>query len=87
MPGLMQALKSQLAALDPPIKHEIQSQGDNLLITLIDPARPARVSRVLNQTLVRNTALLYEVIRDAINELRAIGSLPAITADEIHPDD
>ncbi|OYT80731.1 MAG: hypothetical protein CFE50_18640 [Pseudomonas sp. PGPPP4] len=83
----MQALKSQLAALDPPIKHEIQSQGDNLLITLIDPARPARVSRVLNQTLVRNTALLYEVIRDAINELRAIGSLPAITADEIHPDD
>ncbi|KTT55357.1 hypothetical protein NS337_07005 [Pseudomonas oryzihabitans] len=83
----MQALKSQLAALDPPIKHEIQSQGDNLLITLIDPARPARVSRVLNQTLVRNTALLYEVIRDAINELRAIGSLPAITADEIYPDD
>ena len=83
----MQALKSQLAALDPPIKHEIQSQGDNLLITLIDPARPARVSRVLNQGLVRNTALLYEVIRDAINELRASGSLPAITADEIYPDD
>ncbi|MDQ7914832.1 hypothetical protein RCF34_17115 [Pseudomonas sp. 102515] len=83
----MQDLKSQLAALDPPIKHEIQSQGDNLLITLIDPARPARVSRTLNQTLVRNTALLYEVIRDAINELRAIGSLPAITAADIYPDD
>ncbi|AXA65370.1 MULTISPECIES: hypothetical protein [Pseudomonas] len=82
----MQALRSQLAALDPPIKHEIQSQGDNLLITLIDPARPARVSRTLNQTLVRNTALLYEVIRDAINELRAGGSLPDITAADIYPD-
>jgi len=82
----MQALRSQLAALDPPIKHEIQSQGDSLLITLIDPARPARVSRTLNQTLVRNTALLYEVIRDAINELRAGGSLPDITAADIYPD-
>ncbi|WP_263259602.1 MULTISPECIES: hypothetical protein [Pseudomonas] len=82
----MQALRSQLAALDPPIKHEIQSQGDNLLITLIDPARPARVSRTLNQALVRNTALLYEVIRDAINELRAGGSLPDITAADVYPD-
>lgn len=83
----MQALRTQLAALDPPIKHELQSQGDNLVIVLIDPTRPARVSRTLNQTLVRNTSLLYDVIRDAVNELRALGTHPAITDQDIYPDD
>jgi len=83
----MQALRTQLAALDPPIKHELQSQGDNLVIVLIDPTRPARVSRTLNQTLVRNTSLLYDVIRDAVNELRALGTYPAITDQDIYPDD
>ncbi|WP_295467723.1 hypothetical protein [uncultured Pseudomonas sp.] len=83
----MQALRTQLAALDPPIKHELQSQGDNLVIVLIDPTRPARVSRTLSQTLVRNTSLLYDVIRDAVNELRALGTHPAITDQDIYPDD
>ncbi|MEH3022555.1 MAG: hypothetical protein PGN19_07460 [Pseudomonas oryzihabitans] len=83
----MQALRTQLAALDPPIKHELASQGDNLVIVLIDPTRPARVSRTLNQTLVRNTSLLYDVIRDAVNELRAMGCHPAITDQDIYPDD
>jgi hypothetical protein len=83
----MQALRSQLAALDPPIKHELESQGDNLVITLIDPTRPARVTRTLSQGLVRNTSLLYEVIRDAVNQLRAMGSHPAVTDQDIYPDD
>lgn len=69
----MQALRSQLAALDPPIKHELESQGDKLVITLIDPARPARVTRTLSQSLVCNTSLLYEGLRDAVNQLRALG--------------
>ncbi|WP_145151345.1 hypothetical protein [Pseudomonas oryzihabitans] len=83
----MQALRSQLAALDPPIKHELESQGDNLVITLIDPIRPARVTRTLSQRLLRNTSLLYDVIRDAVNQLRAMGSYPAVTDQDIYPDD
>lgn len=83
----MDTLRTQLAALDPPLKHELESQGHNLVITLIDPARPAKVTRTLNQALVANTPLLYEVIRDAINELRAVGCHPPITETEVFPDD
>lgn len=83
----MDALRTQLAALDPPLKHELESQGHNLVITLIDPVRPAKVTRTLNRALVANTPLLYDVIRDAINELRAVGSHPPITENEVFPDD
>ena len=83
----MEALRSQLAALDPPLKHQLESQGKNLVITLIDPARPAKVARTLNESLVRNTPLLYDVIRDAVNELRAVGCHPPISEREIFPDD
>lgn len=82
----MDALRNQLAALDPPLKHELESQGDNLVITLIDPKRPAKVTRTLNRCLIDNTPLLYEVIRDAVNELRAIGCHPPISEREIFPD-
>jgi len=82
----MDSLRHQLAALNPPLEHHLESQGDNLVITLIDPARPAKVTRSLNQRLIHNTALLYEVIRDAVNELRAIGSHPAVSEHEIFPD-
>lgn len=83
----MDSLRDQLAALHPPLEHRLESQGDNLVITLINPARPARVTRTLNQRLVHNTPLLYEVLRDAVNELRAMGSHPAISEKEIFPDD
>lgn len=83
----MEALRSQLAALDPPLKHQSESQGKNLVITLIDPARPAKVTRTLNESLLRNTPLLYDVIRDAVNELRAIGCHPPISEHEVFPDD
>lgn len=86
---LVDALRNQLAALDPPLKHNLESQGDNLVITLIDPERPARVTRTrtLNRSLVANTPLLYDVIRDAINELRAGGCHPPISEHEVFPDD
>lgn len=83
----MQALKQQLARLDPPLKHEIASQGEVILFTLIDPVRPARVTRSLSQPLVRNTQLLYTVIRDAVNELRALGAHAPVSEREIFPDD
>lgn len=83
----MDSLRQQLAALNPPLEHQLESQGNNLVITLIDPTRPAKVTRTLNQRLVANTPLLYEVIRDAINELRAIGCHPAVSEREIFPDD
>lgn len=83
----MDALRNQLSALDPPLKHNLESQRDNLVITLIDPTRPAKVTRTLNQCLVANTPLLYPVIRDAINELRAGGCHPPISGHEVFPDD
>lgn len=82
----MNALRDQLAALNPPLEHLMESQGDNLVITLIDPSRPAEVTRTLNQRLVANTSLLYEVIRDAVNELRAIGCHPAISERDVFPE-
>lgn len=83
----MESLAQQLRALNPPLKHEIESQGDIIVFTLIDPARPARVTRTLSQALVSNTELLYTVIRDAVNEIRELGCHSAITADQIYPDD
>lgn len=83
----MQSLAEQLNALNPPLKHEIASQGDVIVFTLIDPSRPAQVSRSLSKALVSNTELLYTVIRDAVNEIRELGCHPAITAEQIYPDD
>ncbi len=83
----MDSLTQQLAALNPPLHHIIESQGDTIIFTLIDPQRPARVSRSLSKALVTNTQLLYVVIRDAVNEIRALGSQPPITNKDIFSDD
>jgi hypothetical protein len=82
----MESLAQQLNALNPPLRHEIESQGEVIVFTLIDPARPARVSRSLSKSLVSNTELLYTVIRDAVNQIREMGCHPPITADQIYPD-
>lgn len=83
----MHSLSSQLAALNPPLQHLIESKGEVIVFTLIDPARPARVTRSLSGGLVDNTELLYLVIRDAVNEIRALGCQAPITKTEIYPDD
>lgn len=83
----MKSLAQQLNALNPPLEHMIESQGETIVFTLIDPARPARVSRSLNKALVANTELLYTVIRDAVNQIRELGSHPPITDEQIYPDD
>lgn len=83
----MKSLASQLAALNPPLQHIIESRGDIVVFTLIDPERPARVTRSLGQALIDNTELLYTVIRDAVNVIRAQGCHTPIFATEIYPDD
>lgn len=83
----MNLLAEQLAALNPPLQHIIESQGEAIILTLIDPQRPARVSRSLSKTLADNTQLLYVVIREAINEIRALGSQTPVTSKEIFSTD
>ncbi|WP_145008946.1 hypothetical protein [Pseudomonas oryzihabitans] len=83
----MHSLSSQLAALNPPLQHLIESKGEVIVFTLIDRARPTRVTRSLSRALVDNTELLYLVIRDAVNEIRALRCHAPITKTEIYPDD
>ncbi len=51
----MNSLAQQLAALNPPLQHIIEPQGETIIFTLMDPQRQARVSRRLSKTLVDNT--------------------------------
>ncbi len=83
----MNSLAQQLAALNPPLQHIIESQGETIIFTLMDPQRQARVSRRLSKTLVDNTQFLYVVIRDAVNEIRALGSQTPITSKQIYSTD
>lgn len=83
----MNSLAQQLAALNPPLQHIIEPQGETIIFTLMDPQRQARVSRRLSKTLVDNTQLLYVVIRDAVNEICALGSQTPITSKQIYSTD
>jgi len=78
--------EQQLALLDPPLKHKIACRSQ-IILFIIDPAGPARVTRSLSQPLIRNTPLLYTVIRDAVNELYAPGAHAPVSEREIFPDD
>jgi hypothetical protein len=80
----MKSLTDQLAALDPPLKYELQSRGQVTVIVLIDPELPAKVERSLDKHLLNNNLLLYVVIRDAVDELRKMGSRPPVTEDQLN---
>ncbi|TWI55008.1 hypothetical protein IQ22_01919 [Pseudomonas duriflava] len=76
----MQALKRKLEELDPPLKHTLEEREGTLIITLFDPQLPAKTQRSFSARLLHNRELLYEVVRDAVNELRAIGAYPPLDA-------
>lgn len=65
--------------------HRVPRGNDNFYP--IDPKKPARVSRSLSKTLADNTQLLYVVIRDAVNEIRALGCQTPVTSKEIFSTD
>jgi hypothetical protein len=79
----VQRLKERLAALDPPLKHLIESRGESVVITLIDPTRLLKVSRVLSNGNLSNEELVYTVMRDAVNELRDRSDLSHLNPDEL----
>lgn len=72
--SLMQSLKSLLAQLDPPLKHTMEMRGDTMLLTIMDPAIPAKAERTLEPRQYQNEDLLYVVVLHTINELRGKGS-------------
>lgn len=83
----MEKLRRRLAALDPPIKHMVESQGETILITLFDHEHLVKTSRSVRHTHLRNQDLLYELLRDAVNELRAKARIRGLDLDELHPDE
>ena len=83
----MKSLKEQLAALDPPLKYALLDRGNVTLISLMDPSLPAKVERSLDKELLSNNLLLYVVIRDAVDELRAMGGHRPVTEEELGADE
>jgi hypothetical protein len=70
----MDSLKALLAQLDPPLKHTVEMRSEVMLLTVLDPALPAKAERLLQPRQYQNQDLLYVVVLHAINELRGKGS-------------
>ncbi|MFV1943619.1 hypothetical protein VPH49_22690 [Pseudomonas luteola] len=70
----MNLIADKLARLDPPLKFLFEPRGTDMLLTLIDPAVPARVQRRLDPKLMMNKDALNLTLVYAVNELRAKGS-------------
>lgn len=70
----MPTIEEVLDSLDPPVKHELQIQGDHASLLLLDPSVPAMVQRCLTIHEVNNKDQLRIVLLYAINELRRKGS-------------
>lgn len=79
----MNRLKESLATLDPPIKHFVEYRGGDVLLTLLDPKVPARVSRLITRRTVANGEALDIMVLYAVNELRLKGSHVPLSADTI----
>ncbi len=45
----MKGLGNVLEALDPPVKHFAEWRTEGLLLTLLDPGVPAKVSRLISK--------------------------------------
>jgi len=76
----MPSLKTLLAQLDPPLKHLLEMRGQTMLLTIMDPAIPAKAERSLEPRQYQNEDLLYVVLLHAINELRGKGSQAPLRA-------
>lgn len=79
----MDGLKDRLAALRPPVGHFLEWREDGLLITLIDPSIPAKVSRLVNRKQMGDVQVLNLVVLHAVNELRRKGSQVPLDADTV----
>lgn len=79
----MKGLKERLAALDPPVKHSLETRGDTVVITLVDARHLVKVSRAFRNKQLQNEALLYAVLRDAVNELRDKANIAHLDPDEL----
>ncbi|WP_462380952.1 hypothetical protein [Pseudomonas sp. Marseille-QA0892] len=79
----MRGLKERLAALDPPVKHSLETRGDTVLTTLVDARNLVKVSRAFRNKQLQNEALLYAVLRDAVNELRDKANIAPLGSDEM----
>lgn len=80
----MEGLAARLALLEPPIRHFIEWRGDDgLLVTLIDPSVPARVSRHIDRKHLQDVHYLNLVVLHAVNELRRKGSHVPLEADTV----
>ena len=79
----MKGLKERLAALDPPVKHSLETRGETVVITLVDAQHLVKVSRAFRNKQLQNEALLYAVLRDAVNELRDKANIAHLDPDEM----
>ncbi|WP_434774697.1 hypothetical protein [Pseudomonas oryzihabitans] len=80
----MEGLAARLALLEPPIRHFIEWRGDGgLLVTLIDPSVPAKVSRHIDRKHLQDVHYLNLVVLHAVNELRRKGSHVPLEADTV----
>ncbi|MBW5416318.1 hypothetical protein EGJ52_16270 [Pseudomonas luteola] len=79
----MNLIADKLARLDPPLKFLFEPRGSDMLLTLIDPAVPARVQRRLDPKLMMNKDALNLTLVYAVNELRAKGSHVPLEKDYI----
>lgn len=70
----MKGLSEALAALDPPVKHLAEWRSESLLLTLIDPGVPAKVTRLIEKKTLADVKALNLVVIYAVNELRLKGS-------------
>jgi len=79
----MNRLKEALAMLDPPVKHFIEYRGEDVLLTLLDPKVPAKVSRLIVKRTILNIEALNIMVLYAVNELRLKGSHVPLQADTV----
>lgn len=79
----MDGLKDRLAALRPPVGHFLEWRKEGLLITLVDPSIPAKVSRLIDRKQMDDAQYLNLVVLHAVNELRSKGSMVPLEADTI----
>ncbi|WP_263263891.1 hypothetical protein [Pseudomonas sp. RIT-PI-S] len=70
----MRDLRVLLERLDPPLRHSVETRGDEVLLTLEDPQVPAKVQRNLEHRQWHNDTVLAVILLHAINELRGKGS-------------
>ncbi|WP_145012840.1 hypothetical protein [Pseudomonas oryzihabitans] len=79
----MKGLGKVLASLDPPVKHLAEWRSEGLMLTLIDPGVPAKVTRLISKAMLSHAGSLNLIILHAVNELRLRGSHVPLDSDMV----